>query len=162
MSFNFSNMDKSDADLMLPVLFKIMYANMQHIAKNEEYNTAYHIWYSKVKPAIAKASRQIVLMYSHDDLAGFFQYYVSDKTLMMEEIQISKEYQGTGIFASFYTWLVTHLPETLEHVEAFSEADNHRSQQILIHLGLKKIGDVQDGEFYQYKGSYKCISDRYL
>ena len=111
---------------------------------------------------MTKDARQIVLMYSHDDLAGFFQYYVSDKTLMMEEIQISKQYQGTGIFASFYTWLVTHLPQTPEYVEAFSEADNHRSQQILIHLGLKKIGSVQDGTFYHYKGNYKNISDRYL
>ena len=102
-------LDKQKLDLFLPRLFEILYSNMSLIAPtNNSYEDDFEIWSSHIIPAIQKEQRQIVLMYVDNKLVGYFQYYTNSDTdsLMMEEIQINKEFQGTGLFSEFYNWLI--------------------------------------------------------
>ena len=161
MQFSFKYLDKSAADIVLPVLFDILYSNMNEITasgmcRDEEFNN----WFSEVSPAIQKAPRQIVLMMLNSEIIGYFQYYTRETLLMMEEIQIKKNYHGSGIFSQFYSWLVRVLPDNIEVVEAFADVRNSKSKAILSHLGLAPIENVQNGILH-YKGEYKNIKDRY-
>ena len=161
MQIQFKYLDKSAADKVLPVLFDILYSNMNEIApcgksRDEEFNN----WFYTVLPAIQKEPRQMVLMLDSDEIIGYFQYYTRETLLMMEEIQIKKNYHGCGIFGQFYIWLVRALPDNLATVEAFADRRNAKSIAVLSHLGLCKIEEVRNGILH-FKGEYKNIKDRY-
>ena len=109
MSFNFEYLAKEDFEFASISLFRILHANMSAIAPSgnsmeEDYNE----WYSAVSKGLQKDARQIVLMYSDDKPAGFFQYYTTADTFMMEEIQIKPEHCGSGIFGELYHWKNVH------------------------------------------------------
>lgn len=161
MQFSFKYLDKSAADKVLPILFEILYSNMKDItpsgiSREEEYKN----WFSEVSPAIQKAPRQIVLMLDGDEVIGYFQYYTRETLLMMEEIQIKKNYHGSGIFSRFYSWLVGVLPDNIQVVEAFADIRNSKSKAILSHLGLTLFEEIQNSLLH-FKGEYKNIKDRY-
>ena len=121
------------------------------------------MWSSCIIPAMKKEPRQIVLMYDGARPAGYFQYYINGETslLMMEEIQIIKELQGSGIFSEFYRWLVRQLPEDILYVEAYAHKNNHKSQGILNYLGLEREGENGSGNSYYYKGKYAFLLSKY-
>ena len=120
-------------------------------------------WRSNIYPAMQKEPRQIVLMYVDRSLAGYFQYYVNAATnsLMMEEIQIKKEFQKSGLFAAFYQWLVKTLPQDILYVEAYANKSNEKSQSILKHLGLAESGENKSGSCFYFKGSYGALLKKY-
>lgn len=160
----FSFLDKSELDLLLPYLFEILHSNMTLIAPTgNSYNADYNIWCSNIIPAIKKEQRQIVLMYSDSTLAGYFQYYINADTnsLMMEEIQIKNEFQGTGLFSEFYRWMIKQLPDNLLYAEAYANKKNYRSMGILEHLGLIRSGENNNGNSFYYKGSYADFIKKY-
>ena len=80
---------------------------------------------------------------------------------MMEEIQIKKEFQGTGLFSKFYQWLVRQLPKDILYVEAYANKKNIKSQNILKYLGLVEAGENKNGNSFYYKGKYADIVDKY-
>ena len=89
MKYQFSFLKKQCAENILPILFEILYSNMSVIAPTgNTYEQDFQLWQSSVAPALSKQQRQIVLMYSDDEIVGYFQYYVNDSVFMMEEIQI--------------------------------------------------------------------------
>ena len=98
-------------------------------------------------------------MYDDGALAGYFQYYVNAGVFMMEEIQISLEHRGSGLFRKFYTWLIDELPEEITTVRAYSHKLNPRSQAILRHLGLSECGEHRD--LIEYRGEYAVLRGRY-
>ena len=81
---------------------------------------------------------------------------------MMEEIQIIKAYQGTGLFSAFYKWLMKQLPQDVLYVEAYAHKQNHKSQMILEHLGLVRSGENKNGNCFYYKGNYGALRDKYI
>jgi len=162
MTFRFEYLDKSALEQILPELFHILYLNMSYVISTEKsYEDEFSEWYSEVFPAMQKEPRCIVLMFCNEEIVGYFQYYINNGSLVMEEIQIKKEFQGSGIFRLFYEWLVLCLPSDLISVEAYSNKENLRSQQILEHLGLVKCGEVSDGAIFYYKGDFSCIFKKY-
>lgn len=163
MNFRFEFAPKDLIDLFLPKLFDILYGNMHEIAPTgNTRDSDYEGWFSEVSPAMQKDPRQIVLMYDGDEIAGYFQYYTTADKLMMEEIQLKKEYHGSGLFGEFYAWLVRQLPQDLETVEAYSHENNVKSQGILGHLGLKRLEFNNNYSAYHYKGRYEDILKKYL
>ena len=80
---------------------------------------------------------------------------------VMEEMQIQPEYQESGLFSVFFSWLVRHLPENIQTVEAHSGKANYKSQAILEHLGLQRIGENKAGNSFHYKGNYSFLFDKY-
>ena len=164
MIAEFKFADKSKLDLLLPELFQILHSNMSKIAlTNNPYQYDYELWYSQIHPAMQKEQRQIVLMYVDNKLSGYFQYYINNEnaSLMMEEIQLKKEYHGTGLFSAFYRWFVKLLPNNIAYVEAYANKKNYKSQSVLEYLGLVKMGENQNGNYFYYKGKYVDLLNRY-
>ena len=83
-------------------------------------------------------------------------------SLMMEEIQIKKEFQKSGLFTAFYQWLVKTLPQDILHVEAYANKSNDRSQGVLKHLGLAASGENKNGTCLYFKGAYDNLLRKYL
>jgi RimJ/RimL family protein N-acetyltransferase len=164
MMVEFKFADKSKLDLFFPELFQILHSNMSKIAPtNNSYQYDYELWSTQVLPAMQKEQRQIVLMYVDNKLSGYFQYYINKEhaSLMMEEIQIKKEFHGTGLFSEFYRWFVKFLPNNIEYVEAYANKKNYKSQSVLEHLGLVKMGENKNGNSFFYKGKYVELLNRY-
>ena len=162
--FEFKFADKLQIEQLLPDLFRILHSNMSLIAPtNNSYEDDFEIWSSCLIPAMKKEQRQIVLMYVDDTLAGFFRYYINVdiNSLMMEEIQIAKGFQGTGLFSALYKWLVEQLPKDVESVEAYANKKNLKSQSILKHLGLVESGENKNGNSFYYKGAYVDLLNKY-
>ncbi len=157
-------LDKQKLEVFLPKLFEILHSNMSLIAAtNNSYKDDFEMWCSYLIPNIKKEQRQIILMYIDDTLAGYFQYYINVdiNSLMMEEIQIAKKFQGTGIFSAFYKWLVKQLPKDVKSVEAYANKKNIKSQNILKHLGLVESGENKNGNSFYYKGKYVDLLNKY-
>ncbi len=157
-------LDKQKLDVFLPRLFEILHSNMSLIAPtNNSYEDDFEIWSSHIIPAIQKEQRQIVLMCVESELVGYFQYYINSDTdsLMMEEIQIKKEFQGTGLFSEFYNWLIKNLPKDIMYVEAYANKKNLKSQSILKHLGLVESGKNKNGNSFYFKGAYVNLLNKY-
>ena len=109
---------------------------------------------------MARRKRSVILIFCEDKLCGFFQYFVSDTTFRMDEIQFKKEYQGCGLFAELYHYLTTVIPAGTRYVEAFARKENLKSQGILEHLGLSVVGESKNGNSLHFKGEYKALSER--
>ena len=162
MTYHFEYANKQRIEDLLPNLFKILHANMSIIAPTgNSYEKDLNEWLSNMIPAMQKESRQIVLMLADNELAGYFQYYINSGALMMEEIQIKKEYQGTGLFRLFYSWLMKKLPKNINCVEAYSNKNNYKSQGILEHMGLIKSGENKNEKSFYYKGDYAILLQKY-
>ena len=165
IKYKFILSDKVNLEQLLPDLFRILHSNMSLIAPTGcLYEDDYEMWSSCIIPAMEKEARQIALMYSEGRIVGYFQYYINleTKSLMMEEIQILKEHQGTGIFADFYKWLVRHLSDDIVFVEAYAHKNNIKSQGILKNLGLTCSGENKNGNSFYYKGRYADLLSKYL
>ena len=162
MNCQFEYADKNKLETILPKLFELLSSNMSIIAPTgNSYDEDYRIWLSNIESAMQKPQRQIILMLCDNDIVGYFQYYINSRTFMMEEIQIEKSYQGTGIFSAFYSWLVYQLPNDIECVEAYAHKKNIKSQGILEHLGLKQLGESKNGNSYHYIGEYINLKNKY-
>ena len=68
MNIRFEYANKTRLDALLPGLFAILRGNMENIAP-----VGWEAWRAQVQPALARDARQLVLMYSRDELIGFFQ-----------------------------------------------------------------------------------------
>lgn len=158
----FKYADKQNIEDILPSLFDILHSNMSVIAPTgNTYDEDMKIWSSNIIPSLQKESRQIVLMLAENELIGYFQYSVCFDSLMMEEIQIRKDYHRTGIFRLFYSWLVKKLPRNIKYVEANSNKSNYKSQGVLEHLGIIRTGENKTGKSYHYKGDYAVLLKKY-
>lgn len=156
--------DKQELEKILPDLFRILHSNMSIIAPtNNSYNEDFEIWKSYIIPSMQNEQRQIVLMYVEDKLVGYFQYFVSVdiNSLMMEDIQIIKEFHGTGLFSDFYRWLIKSLPKNIMYVEAYANKKNIKSQNVLKHLGLVECGENKNGKSFYFKGKYVDLLNIY-
>ena len=153
---NFIKLDKSQKDSVLQYLYEILYSNMSKIVPM---NNSYDDWMSRVSTALEKEQRQILLICDGDKIVGFFQYFVNNGLFMMEEIQLCDPYKGSGAFRELYAYLTGIIPENTELVEAYADKVNHKSIEILTHLGLEIIGE--DESFYHFRGRYENILRKY-
>ena len=146
-------------------MFRILYDNMSAIMPTgNSYDEDFAAWMTYAAPAIQEKKRKVVFFYADGELAGYFQYSLNPESdsLFMEDMQIRTVYQGSGLFSAFYKWLVRQLPDSIQTVEAHSGKPNHKSQAVLEHLGLRKIGENLTGNSYHYKGEYSLLLGKYL
>ena len=155
-------LDKSRKDVVLPLLFDILHANMSKIAPTgNTYEEDKSFWLSCVSPSLEKEPRRILLIYDGDEIVGFFQYFVNNGLFMMEEIQLRDRYKGTGVFGKLYAYLTRIIPKDTELVEAYANKSNHKSIAVLHHLGLEIVGENKNGISYHFRGRYENILRRY-
>ena len=162
MLFTFSFANKQDFAQIAPELFDLLYTNMSEIAPSGYcYEEDRAVWMAAVVPAMEKENRQVVLIYADGARAGYFQYYTTAETLMLEEFQLKRPYQGSGAFGALFSWLLPRLPEDLRFAEAYAHKQNLRSQAILEHLGLQRTGENKSGNSWHFGGSYAPLLEKY-
>ncbi len=144
----------------LDLLFDILHRNMSIIAPTgESYDDDKKMWISVVTQALDNPNRNIIVINHNDNIIGFFMYSVSGDLLKMEEIQFKPEYHGKGVFRALFNYLFTIVPKEVEYVEAFANKKNTKSQGILEHLQLEKVGENKNGNSYRYYGNYSDMKE---
>ena len=162
MKFTFVFADKQNFAHIAPILFDLLYANMNEIAPSGYcYEEDRAVWMDAVVPAMEKEGRQVVLIYADDAAIGYFQYYTNAERLMMEEFQLKRSYQGSGAFGALFSWLLPQLPQDLPLVEAYAHKQNTHSQAILTHLGLQRVGENKSGNSWHFRGLYAALREKY-
>ena len=78
----FTHLDKSQKEYWLPILFDLLYENMQEVAPDERpREQAKQLWLNEVSPALEKDPRQVLLCFIDDTLVGYIQYYINKNLL---------------------------------------------------------------------------------
>lgn len=163
-NFDFIFADEESLKENLSDIFHILYSNMNTIMPTgNSFDEDLSVWMTYVVPAMQEKSRKVIFFYADGKLAGYFQYSLNKESgsLFMEDMQIRTEYQGSGLFSAFYSWLVKHLPDSIQTVEAHAGKMNYKSQAILEHLGLQCVGENKTGNSFHYKGKYLFLFDKY-
>ena len=158
LKLSFEYMNKPDFSAVADDIFNILADNMTIIAPTG--NTReddYECWYQSVSDGLKRDERQIVIIKDNDNIIGFFQYYTNEDTFMMEEIQFKPEYQGKGVFRALYGFVIPHIRDDIEFVEAYASISNSKSIGILENFGLTNIGLNKNGRSYHFKGRYSDL-----
>ena len=147
----FTYLNKNEKEKILPELFDLLFDNMSEIAPtNLTYEQEQMQWLGNVSPALDKPARQIIMCYADEELIGYIQYYINSKLLMIEELQLKKEHHCTLTFYRFCKYFIGTLPADIEHVEAFAERRNIKSQKLMQRLGMELIDN--NAEFVHLHG----------
>lgn len=157
-NIRFEYLNKPDFSAVSNDIFNILADNMEKIAPTgNSKEDDYKCWYASVSDGLKRDERQIILVKDNDIIIGFFQYYTNKFTFIMEEIQFKPEYQGKGVFRALYGFIISHIKEDIEFVEAYASISNSKSVGILDKFGLKNIGLNQNGRSYHFKGRYSDL-----
>ncbi len=160
-TYEFKFLDKQKVSDTLPVLFDVLYENMDKIVPfDKAYEDAKAEWLGQVTPAMKKDRRQIVLMYDGDALAGYAQYYTNETTLMIEEIQLKPKYQRTMLLYEFCKFMEAIVPSEITYIEAYADKRNTNSQKLMEALGMKIIDD--EGNYNHFRGLLETLKTRKL
>lgn len=159
---HFTYLNKAQKDLWLPKLFDLLHENMRVISPfGSPYEQERRQWLAAVSPALDKEPRQIILCFSNDELAGYLQYYTRGDLLMIEEVQLKKEYQRTFLFFRLCRHLSKNIPPEVSFIEAYADKRNHYSQRIMQKLGMEVIEEAADSPFVHLRGSMN-IAKKYF
>ena len=157
--YRFCQLNKAQKEAWLPRLFDLLYDNMRKIAPSGlSYADEKALWLSQVSPALEKAPRRIILCFSGEELAGFLQYYTRGELLVVEEVQLKKQFQGTFLFFRLCKFLASVLPEGLETVAAYADRRNGRSIRLMEKLGMAPDPQEQQDTFLRMQGPIQRIS----
>ncbi len=160
MNISFSEIDKNKFESLSLQLYNIFAENMNKILMGDFGEKERDKWIACISEGLTKSARKFLLINDADKLVGFFMYYVTDDKFMMEEIQLSEEYQGQGVFRQLYKHLINQIPSNTKHVEAYANKGNHKSRNILTYLGLSVIEKKND--MYLYRGDYATLKQQIL
>ena len=146
-NIGFQYRDKKEFASLSRQIFDILADNMSVIAptgnsREEDFNC----WFCAVSDGLERDERQIILIKNGTEIIGFFQYYVNEDTLAMEEIQLA--------FRNLYGFLFKNIPHSLKYVKAFANKKNEKSILILQRLGLKISGENKNGNSYFFTGDF--------
>ena len=90
---------------------------------------------------------------------GYIQYYTREDLLMVEEVQIRKDHQGTLLFLRLCRQLLSALPEEIRVVEAYADPRNAKSLRLMARLGMEQL--TYSGEFAHLRGDAEAIRKRF-
>lgn len=157
----FSYLDKSEKNIWLPRLFDLLYENMRAIAPTElPYEQEKAAFLANVSPALDRPQRQILLCFAEGELAGYIQYYVRGELLMVEEVQLRREYQRTTFFLQMCRYLIRDLPEDLRQIEAYADPRNRHSLALMEKLGMVPVPE-ENPAFVHLRGPADAVRKRF-
>ena len=160
--FEVSFLNKKEKETVLPHLFDLLCENMSRIDPTG--NTPaqdFQVWMDCIVPALEQNEREILLIKCDDRVAGYFQYSIKGASFHMEEIQLDRAYWGSGAFTALFRFLATVIPDNVTEVKANASKKNLKSQAILEHLGLHRIGENKNKKSYCYIGNCKELLEKY-
>lgn len=159
--YKFLPLKKEEYEKLLPVLFEILYSNMNVIAPSPyDYEEDKEAWLGYLVPALENGT-EILLLYAGSTLAGYFQYRVVGDTLYADEVEIRREYQRTFLFYRFCCCLRELLPEKIRYVCSYVNKRNQNSVAIHEKLGMERIGENKSGTSWCYRGERKVMEERF-
>lgn len=157
----FTYLNKNEKEKFLPKLFDLLYDNMREIAPTDlTYEHEKAQWLGNVSPALDKSARQIIMCFDDEKLIGYIQYYINDKMIMVEELQLKKEYHRTLTFYRFCKHLIGTLPADIKYIEAFADKRNINSQKLMNKIGMEFI-DITSN-FVHMRGNVNEIINRFI
>lgn len=158
----FEYLKNNDFKAYAQEIFDILADNMTVIAPTgNSREDDFNMWFGAVSGSLSKEQRQMILIKDNQKLAGFFQYYITDDTFMMEEIQFKPEYQGKGVFRELYGFVLKNINKDLKFIEAYASINNHKSIGILEKFGLSNLGLNKNGRSYHFKGDFDGLVEWY-
>lgn len=151
-------LDKNDKLFWLPKLFDLMCENMRHISSNAlTYKEQCNRWIKTISDALEKPNRMIIVCFIDGFLAGFVQYYTRNDLIMIEELQIEKNYHSSALLLHICRFLLEKTSDDIAYIEAYAERENFHSQNIMCRLGMKKLDDTSDSHFLHFRGTVEKI-----
>ncbi len=154
-------LDKSRKEAWLPGLFDLLYENMRSIAPTGfSYEMQKESWICEVSPALDKAPRQILMCLCDGKLIGYLQYYTRGDLLVIEEMQVKKEFQRTTLFWYFCKQLLRILPGNITTVEAYADKRNTYSQMLMRKLNMQSVAP-DDAPFLHFRGTADDVFKRF-
>lgn len=151
-------LDKNEEMGLLPELFDLLYRNMEQITPfAQPYETEKRQWVRCLEEALQKPPRQMVLLYHNCKLAGFCMFYINGGVLMMEEVQIQREFQRSTLVVELYRFLKGILPGDTVYVEAYADKRNLNSRRMMEKHGMEPVAGTQDADFIRYRGTVSSI-----
>ena len=155
-------LDTSVKNIYLPLLFNILYDNMNYIAPSSlTYEQQKTEWLAAVSPALEKAPRKVIMCLVDETPVGFVQYYTNGQLLMIEEIQLKQRYQKTLMFHRLCKFLCDNISHDITIVEAYCDRHNISSQSLMTKLGMTFSDSKSASDFLHLRGSFtqikKCL-----
>ena len=155
-------MDKAEKDIWLPILFDLYYENMSKIAPSgSSYQQERTDWLAEVSSALDKEPRRVLLCTKDNALLGYIQYYTRDDLLMVEEVQIARDYHRTFLFFRMCRFLSQHIPPQIQFIEAYADRRNIHSQKIMRKLGMVPISYDENSIFVHLRGHAETARKRF-
>ena len=155
MNYQFKYLYKPEFSIVCKELFSVLADNMTLIAPTgNSREEDFLLWSDSLATALQNSEREIVIVTDNENIIGYFQYSISDKTFKMEEIQFKSDYQGKGIFRELYGFALKNIRMDLESVVAFASINNYKSIGILEKMGLSNTGFNKNGRSYRFEGRF--------
>jgi hypothetical protein len=155
-------MDPKEKDIWLPRMFLLCYSNMSRIAPSGlPFETERERFLLELSPALDKAPRRVLLARAGDRLLGYIQYYTRDTLLMIEEVQVDREYHRTRLFYRMCCALVGAIPHGIRTVEAYADRRNHSSLAMMLRLGMETVEDLPASPFLRLSGDAAPLYRRF-
>lgn len=161
--FSFHNLSVEEAGIYLPKMFDILYYNMTAMAPSDAgYENDQRTWMDYIVPALSQRTVQVLLMFAGEELAGYFQYSHRENTLMVDEVEIRRDYQRSMLFYRLGQYLLTDLPENIRYVESYVNKRNGNSLSIHKKLGMEIIGENRSGSSWHFRGDVAAVAKRFV
>ncbi len=162
MNIEIRPLSTAERESVLPILFSILYENMNPIdPAAESFDGAWEDWQCVISRAMEDDRRTVLIVRENAEIVGFFMYASNGEVFLMEEIQLIPRVQGSGVFREIYDNVLPRLSVTVTAVEAYAHKNNLRSQGILSHLGLSVIGENKNGSCYHYRGDFQDLLKKF-
>ena len=157
-TYTFCKLDKTDAESVLPQMFRILYTNMTKIAPTGcTYEEDEAMWLAYAMQQMKEVYPEYILMYKDKTLIGYFQYSIDGNILMADEVEIIPEYQRTMAFYRLCVYLYRSMPEHIQWIESYVNKGNANSLKINQKLGLVVIGENKSGTSWHLSGDTSKI-----
>ena len=148
---------------MLPILFDLLYENMDKIAPGEgTYSEQKETWVSEVSFALRRPSRQILMFCHLGEPVGFVMYYFRSGMLMVEELQLKRSVQRSLAFLSCCRSMCYLISEGVETLEAYADRRNLASIRMMQKLGMTVLDDGEGTPFVHFRGDYQTVKKHFV
>ena len=145
--------DKEKKAEYLPVLFDIFHENMHSFMTSDECSWEKSQWLREVGAALNNDSRKLILCTVDETPVGFLMYCISGAVLMVEELQISRDYRFSGVFKSMCRELSLQLPKNVQFIEAYAHRENLKSLRLMEKQGMSVVDPDDASAYIHMQGS---------
>lgn len=144
-------------------IFDILANNMSIIAPSDNNRGQdFLIWSQTIKGRLRKNECQLFIFICDEQVIGYLQYSIHEKTLLIEEIEITPDYQiKYNILGRVFKLLPMNISSDVVYIESYANKQNKKSNKLLNRLGFEVIGTNKSGKSYLYRGYYSDLIKRY-